>query len=41
VRESLVGSLQSDLLEQFLATMRGEYGVQIKEQALNELLASF
>ncbi len=41
VRESLVGALQGDLLEQFLATMRGEYGVEIKEQALNELLASF
>jgi peptidyl-prolyl cis-trans isomerase D len=41
VRESLVGTLQSDLLEQFLATMRGEYGVQIKDQALAELLASF
>jgi hypothetical protein len=41
VRESLVGTLQSDLLEQFLATMRGEYAVQIKDQALAELLASF
>ncbi len=41
VRESLVDDLQGDLLEQFLATMRGEYGVEIKEQALNELLASF
>ena len=41
VRESLVGSLQSDLLEQFMASMRGEYGVVIKEQALNDLLASF
>ena len=41
VRESLVGALQGDLLEQFMATMRGEYGVEIKEQALDELLASF
>ena len=41
VRESLVGALQGDLLEQFLATMRGEYGVEIKEQALDELLATF
>ena len=41
VRESLVGSLQGDLLAQFLASMRGEYGVEIKQQALNELLASF
>ena len=41
VRESLIGTLQSDLLEQFLGTMRGEYGVEIKEQALAELLASF
>ncbi len=41
VRESLVGALQGDLLEQFLASMRGEYGVEIKEQALNDLLASF
>ena len=41
VRESLVGALQGDLLEQFLATMRGEYGVEIKEQAIDELLASF
>jgi len=41
VRESLVDTLQSDLLEQFLATMRGEYGVEINDQALAELLASF
>jgi peptidyl-prolyl cis-trans isomerase D len=41
VRENLVGALQGDLLEQFLATMRGEYGVEIKQQALDELLASF
>ena len=41
VRESLVGALRDDLLEQFLATMRGEYGVEIKEQALDELLATF
>ena len=41
VRESLVGALQGDLLEQFLATMRGEYGVEIKEQALDDLLATF
>ena len=41
VRESLIGTLQGDFLEQFLATMRGEYGVEIKEQALAELLASF
>jgi peptidyl-prolyl cis-trans isomerase D len=41
VRESLAGSLQADLLEQFLATMRGEYGVEIKQQALDQLLASF
>ncbi len=41
VRESLVGSLQGDLLEQFLATMRGEYGVEIKDQALENLLATF
>ena len=41
VRESLVGALQGDLLEQFLATMRGQYGVEIKEQALDNLLASF
>ena len=41
VREGLVSSLQSDLLEQFLASMRGEYGVEIEEQALNELLTSF
>ncbi len=41
VRESLVGALQGDLLGQFMATMRGEYGVEIKEQVLNDLLASF
>ncbi len=41
VRESLIGSLQGDLLDQFLATMRGEYGVEIKQQALDELLATF
>ena len=41
VREGLVASLQGDLLEQFLATMRGEYGVVIKEQTLDDLLASF
>ena len=41
VRESLVGALRDDLLEQFLATMSGEYGVEIKEQALDELLATF
>jgi peptidyl-prolyl cis-trans isomerase D len=41
VRESLVSNLQGDLLDQFLNTMRGEYGVQIKEQALDQLLASF
>jgi len=41
VREGLVGALQSDLLGQFMATMRGEYGVEIKEQALNDLLATF
>jgi hypothetical protein len=41
VREGLVGTLQSDLLEQFLATMRGEYGVEINEQARDELFASY
>jgi peptidyl-prolyl cis-trans isomerase D len=41
VRESLVSNLQGDLLDQFLTTMRGEYGVEIKEQALDQLLASF
>ncbi len=41
VRESLNSTLQGDLLEQFLTTMRGEYGVEINDQALAELLASF
>ncbi len=41
VRESLVGALQNELLEQFMATMRGEYGVEIKQQALDDLLATF
>lgn len=41
VRESLVGALQGDLLEQFMATMRGEYGVDIDNQALEQLLATF
>jgi peptidyl-prolyl cis-trans isomerase D len=41
VRESLVGALRGDLLEQFMTTMRGEYGVEIKKRALNDLLATF
>ena len=41
VRDGLVGALQSDLLEQFLATLRVEYGVKINERELDELLASF
>ena len=41
VRDGLVGALQSDLLEQFMATLRAEYGVKINERELDELLASF
>ncbi len=41
VREGLVSALQGDLLDQFLATMRSDYGVEIKQQALNDLLATF
>jgi peptidyl-prolyl cis-trans isomerase D len=41
VRDSLAAALQSDLLEQFVATLRAEYGVTINQRRLDELLASF
>ncbi len=41
VRDSLAVALQRDLLEQFVTTLRAEYGVTIDQRRLDELLASF
>ncbi len=41
VREGLVGALQNDLLDQFLTTLRAEYGVKINQRELDALLATF
>jgi peptidyl-prolyl cis-trans isomerase D len=41
LRESLAASLQGDVLEQFVGTLRGEYGVTINERAVENLIAGF
>ncbi len=41
VRDGLAGSLQGDMLEQFVATLRAEYVVTVNERMLQDLLATF
>ncbi len=41
VKDGLTGALQGDLLEQFISTLRAEYGVTINERMLEDLLATF
>ena len=41
VKEGLTGALQGDLLEQFITTLRAEYGVTVNERMLEDLLATF
>ncbi len=41
VKEGLTGALQGDLLEQFMTTLRAEYGVTVNERMLEDLLATF
>jgi peptidyl-prolyl cis-trans isomerase D len=41
LRESLAASLQGDVLEQFVGTLRGEYGVTINESTVENLIAGF
>ncbi len=41
VEEGLTGALQGDLLEQFITTLRAEYGVTVNERMLEDLLATF
>jgi len=41
VKDGLTGALQNDLLEQFITTLRAEYGVTVNERMLEDLLATF
>lgn len=41
LRDSLAATLQGDVLEQFVGTLRGEYGVTINERVVENLLAGF
>ncbi len=41
VKEGLTGALQGDLLEQFITTLRAEYGVTVNERMIEDLLATF
>ncbi len=41
LQESLADTLQGDVLEQFVATLRSEYGVKVNERQLEALLTSF
>lgn len=41
VQDNLAASLQGDVLEQFIAMLRGEYGVTVNERELENLLATF
>ena len=41
VENSLAQALRGDLLQQFMADLRGQFGVTVNERALDELLATF
>ncbi len=41
VKDGLTGALQGDLLEQFVTTLRAEYGVTVNERMIEDLLATF
>ncbi len=41
LQESLADTLQGDVLEQFVTTLRSEYGVTVNERQLEALLTSF
>ncbi|MEE8189315.1 MAG: SurA N-terminal domain-containing protein [Kiloniellales bacterium] len=41
LRKNLASSLKGDMLEQFVITLRQEFGVRVNEQQLDTLLASF
>ncbi len=41
LRESLSNAMRNDILEQFMGTLRGEYGVSVNQQVIDNLLVSF
>lgn len=41
LREGLSNAMRNDLLEQFVATLRGEYGVTIDQAAIENVLAGY
>ncbi len=41
LREGLSNAMRNDLLEQFIANLRGEYGVTVNQRAIDDVLASF
>ena len=41
LREGISNAMRNDLLEQFVGTLRGEYGVTVDQAVIDNVMATF